>query len=528
MYDIFISYRRESGSEFASFLYDELIKMGYTVFFDGESLRDGPFEEAIDQAIDQCTFFLLLLAPNDFDRSLQAPKKDWILHESQRAIDNGKAIIPISIKSGFTFPENCKIDTITTLSKINICDLSGVGAAKLVQTRLLSFMNDYPAKQLAEAYNSGITDPEYIEWELNTLKSIYCDIPFVHVFGREYPAYIVPGSKQVSFPFESLSTNGKLNPIAQPLAYKELPWFHDFKKIVGPHIHYPDLYGYTSNGFKLDEAGRVYGMYCTPRTYKESVYTCHILQYELWAVYQKIGKERYATLDDLPMRKRIHEGKSNLEVIMSGCNRSALNDVSIAVIDYNERREEYCIATAVRTENVATFPGYFSFVPSGGFELYELESNQNESVVQENFSVIGALYREYIEELFGDKAFGQPTGDDDLNRLYKNSKIRDIKKGVRAGTYKFEFLGVDFDLITLRQTLAFALRIDDEDFFYNNEIRKNEENKYVKFASLKNLEDYIAKNQIPTMVETAATYDLLKRSHLYEEIISNHYKLITT
>lgn len=526
MYDIFISYRRESGSEFASFLYDELTKMGYAVFFDGESLRDGPFEKHIDEAIDQCTFFLLLLAPNDFARSIQFPDKDWILHESQRAVDNGKVIIPIPIRSGFTFPENCEIDTITTLSKINACDLSGTEAAKLVQTKLLSFMNDYPAKQLAAAYNNGITTPEYIEWELNTLKSIYWDIPFVHVFGKEYPAYIVQGSESVTFPFESLSTNGELKPISQPLAYKDLPWFHDFKKIVGPHIHFPDLYGYTSNGFKLDEQGKVCGLYCTPRTYKETVYTCHILQYELWVAYQKIGKERYATLDDLPMRKRIHEGKSNYDIIMSGCNRSALNDVSIAVIDYNERRDEYCIATAVRTENVATFPGYFSFVPSGGYELYELESNQNESVIQENFSVIGALYREYIEELFGDKAFGQPTGDDDLNRLYKNSKIRDIQKGVRSGTHKFEFLGVDFDLITLRQTLAFVLRIDDEDFFYNNDIKKNEENIYVKFSPLKTLEDYISKNQIPTMVETAATYALLKENHLYKEIVSNQYGLI--
>ena len=526
MYDIFISYRRESGSEFASFLHNELTSMGYDVFFDGESLRDGPFEKNIDDAIDQCTFFLLLLAPNDFDRSIKFPKDDWILHEAQRAISNGKVIIPISIKQGFKFPENCEIETIKILSNINICDISGVSAAKLVQTRLLSFMNDYPAKQLTKAYNEGITSPEYIAWELGTLKSIYHDIPFVHVFDKEYPAYIIPGSESVEFPFEALSTNGELRPVQKPLDYDESPWFHEFKKIVGPHIHFPNLYGYTSNGFKLDSSGKIAGMYCSPRTYKETVYTCHILQYELWAVYQKIGKKRYATLEDLPMRKLIHQERSNYDIIMSGCNRSALNDVTIAVIDYNERKEEYCIATAVRTENVATFPGYFSFVPSGGYELYELETNQNESVIQENFSIIGALYREYIEELFGDIEFGQATGDDDLNRLYKNEKIRNLKKGVCDGTYKFEFLGVDFDLITLRQTLAFVLRIDDENFFYDNEIKRNEENVYVKFVSMKTLEDYISHNNIPTMVETAATYALLKNNHLYKEIASNQYKLI--
>lgn len=526
MFDIFLSYRSDSGSEFASFLCKELTDLGYTVFFDAKNLREGEFEPKIDAAIDQCTFFLLLLAPNDLDRCFQNPEKDWILHESGRALKNGKCIIPISIKRDFKFPENCELDTINELSKINICDLSGVHAAELIQTRLLSFMNDSPAKKLSKEYNNGITSPDYIEWELNTLKSIYHDIPFVKVFGKEYPAYVVKGADSVTFPFESLSENGTLNPIAPPLLYEETPWFNDFKKIVGPNIHYPDLYGYTSNGFKFDDEGNICGMYCTPRTYKESVYTCHILQYELWAVYQKIGKERYATLDDLPMRKKIHQDRSNYEIITSGCNRSALNDVTIAVVDYNEQKEEYCIATALRSENVATFPGYFSFIPSGGYELYELESNQNESVIKENFSVIGALYREYIEELFGDKDFGKATGDDDLNRLYKNSKIRNIKKGIRAGTYKFEFLGVDFDLITLRQTLAFVLRIDDENFFYDNEFKKNEENIYVKFEPLNHLEEYIVKNNIPTMVETAATFALLKEHNLYKEIEAHNFRMI--
>ena len=123
MFDVFISYRRDSGSEFASFLHNELTHMGYTVFFDAESLREGEFEKHIDEAIDQCTFFLLLLAPNVFDRSIESPNDDWILHESQRAINNGKIIIPISIKQGFEFPKNCEIDTIRTLCKINICDV---------------------------------------------------------------------------------------------------------------------------------------------------------------------------------------------------------------------------------------------------------------------------------------------------------------------------------------------------------------------------------------------------------------------
>lgn len=527
MYQVFLSYRRSSGSEFASFLNSKLTELGYSVFFDANSLRAGYFEEKIDRAIDQCTFFLVLLAPNDLARSIANPKEDWIIHESKRALERGKVIIPIQIKKGFSFPKNCPEETICALSKNNICDLSGTDAAKLIETRLVQeFFNENPSKALAKEYNQGITDPLFLEWELKTLKSIYHDIPFVNVFGQEFPAYAVQGSKNVVYPFDSLTSKGKLYSIGEKLNYKESKWFNDFNKIVGPHIHFPELYGFTSCGFGFDENGCVESICTMPRTYNETAYTSNILHYELWRAYKEIGSKRLATLDDLPMRKAIHGNRTNQEVIFSGCNRSALNDVTIAVIDFNERTREYDIASAVRSENVAIHPGYFGFIPSGGFELYELEENQNFTVIEANYSVIGALFREYLEELFGDEHFSKPTGDDDLNRLYRNQKIKDLRNGIKTGTYKFEFLGVDFDLTSLRQTLAFVLRIDDENFFYENEIKKNSESKYIKFQPLKNLEDYIVSSHISVMPETAATYALLKKHRLYCEIADNKFKLI--
>ena len=526
MYQVFLSYRHESGSEFGSFLSYLLTQLGYSVFFDAESLRAGPFEEKIDRAIDQCTFFLVLLAPGDLDRSIANPEKDWIVHEAQRAIERGKVIIPIRIKDGFSFPENCPEKTINALSKYNICDLSGADAASLVETLLVKkFFEDNPSKELAQAYNRGITDPAFLEWELKTLKGIYHDIPFVNVFGQEFPAYVVPGSEKVVYPFDLLTKGGVLHPIGEMLPYQESPWYNDFNKIVGPHIHFPNLYGFTSSGYVFDENGRIESICATPRTYKETAYTSNILHYELWRVYQEIGPQRIATLEDLPMRKAIHGNKSNKEVIFSGCNRSALNDVTIAVIDIIDWDNEYAIASAIRSEKVAIQPGYFGFVPSGGFELYELEENQNFSVIQKNYSVIGALYREYLEELFGDEDFSKPTGDDDLNRLRRHPKIHELGKGIKEGTYQFEFLGVDFDLTSLRQTLAFVLRIDDENFCMNN-IKKNSENKSIQFQPLRDLEQDIQDNHISVMPETAATYALLKDHRLYREIVENDFKAI--
>jgi len=526
MYDIFISYRRKSGSEFASFLTASLTDLGYEVFFDAQSLREGPFEEKISKAIEQCTWFLLLLAPNDLDRSLKIPENDWIIHESKCALEAGKIIIPISIKPNFEFPKECSEPTIAALSKLNICSLSGCNAAELVHTKLLEFITDSPAKILASKYYDGIISPQYKEWEFKTLRSIYNDIPFVSAFGKEYPVYTIDGSPEVTYPFNSLTRKGTLGDVEPEIDFENSIYYRDFKKIVGPNVHYPNLYGYACTGFNFDEDGKIFSINSVPRKYRETVYTCHILQYELWRVYEDLQGQRLATLDDLPLRKSIHQNKKNIDVILSGCNRSALNDIAIAVIDYNERTEEYGIACATRTRQVATLPGYFGFIPSGGFELYELEENQDENVIKENYLIIGALFREYIEELFGDENFGSPTGNDDLNRLYRNPKVHNLREGVVKGTYKFEFLGVSFDLITLRQTISFILRIDDENFFYENEIRKNEENSFVRFESLKNLENIIMAKNTPVMNETAATYQMLKSNHLYKEILDNDYKLI--
>ena len=526
MYDVFLSYRRDSSSEFASFLCLELERLGYSVFFDSQSLREGPFEKHITAAIEECTFFLLLLAPHDLDRCLENPESDWILKESKKAMECGKVFIPVQVKKGFEFPMNTDNSIIKFISEQNICDLSGTHAAEKITSTLLTFMNDYPAKQLTEEYNATIVTQEYIDWELDTLKSIYNDIEFIYAFGRHYPSFVIEGSKSITYPFTELTKEENLDTIKEELPYQEYEHFHNFRKIVGPNIHYPNLYGYTAAGYIFDNENKISSIKAIPRKYKETVYSCHILQYELWETYKRLEGKRLATLEDMPMRKRIHGSKNNLDIVLSGCNRSSLFDVTIAVIIYNPITEEYGVASAQRSKKVATYPGYFGFVPSGGFELYELEETQTETIIKQNFSVVSALYREYIEEIFGDENFDNPTGNDDLNRLYRNNKIKGLRKGIKNKQYKFEFLGIDFDLVTLRQSIAFAIRIDDEDFFYDNEFKKNNENVFLRFESLEKLENYIIKEKIPVMNETASTYYLLKNHTLFKEIVDNNFQLI--
>ena len=106
-YDIFLSYRRVGGFETAKHLFDLLVRDGYRVSFDIDTLRSGDFDIQLLHRIDQCTDFILILNAGAFDRSIDPASdrnKDWMRIELAYALEKKKNIIPIML-NGFTdFP----------------------------------------------------------------------------------------------------------------------------------------------------------------------------------------------------------------------------------------------------------------------------------------------------------------------------------------------------------------------------------------------------------------------------------------
>ena len=101
-YDVFISYRRDGGDVTAKYLRDALTERGYKVFLDVESLRNGPFNEALYEVIENTKDFLLVLPPNGLDRCVN--ENDWVRLEIEHAKECDRNIVPIMLK-GFSFPE---------------------------------------------------------------------------------------------------------------------------------------------------------------------------------------------------------------------------------------------------------------------------------------------------------------------------------------------------------------------------------------------------------------------------------------
>lgn len=92
-YDIFISYRREGGLQYAVALQSMLLNMGYSVFLDVRDLSSGHFDTALLTRIEMCKDFILVLSDGALDRC--AEPDDWVCREIEHAMKLNKNIIPL-------------------------------------------------------------------------------------------------------------------------------------------------------------------------------------------------------------------------------------------------------------------------------------------------------------------------------------------------------------------------------------------------------------------------------------------------
>ena len=93
-YDIFISYRRVGGADFARQMQLALKTIGYKVFLDFDELKDGVFDRRIEMAINRSKVFLFVLSPHALDRCKN--EDDWVRREIECALISKCHIVPVS------------------------------------------------------------------------------------------------------------------------------------------------------------------------------------------------------------------------------------------------------------------------------------------------------------------------------------------------------------------------------------------------------------------------------------------------
>ena len=104
-YDVFVSYRREGGLDFARSIVYYLRIEGFQCFFDQRELRTGPFNQQIFEAIDNSKYFLSVLTKAALDRCVNGD--DWVRQEIEHALKQGIKIVPVYVHGEeLTFPES--------------------------------------------------------------------------------------------------------------------------------------------------------------------------------------------------------------------------------------------------------------------------------------------------------------------------------------------------------------------------------------------------------------------------------------
>ncbi|KRG06117.1 uncharacterized protein Dmoj_GI13152, isoform F [Drosophila mojavensis] len=108
--DVFVSYRRSTGSQLASLLKVHLQLRGFSVFIDVERLEAGKFDNGLLNSIRQAKNFVLVLTPDALHRCINdVDCKDWVHREIVAALESNCNIIPI-MDQQFTFPDNLPSD----------------------------------------------------------------------------------------------------------------------------------------------------------------------------------------------------------------------------------------------------------------------------------------------------------------------------------------------------------------------------------------------------------------------------------
>jgi hypothetical protein len=104
--DVFISYRRATGSVMAQLLKIHLKNAGLTTFLDVENLGQGQFDSALNKKLMVANNVIVVLSENSLDRckiNNDLQSMDFVRKEIAMSLSMGKNIVPVFFDN-FTFP----------------------------------------------------------------------------------------------------------------------------------------------------------------------------------------------------------------------------------------------------------------------------------------------------------------------------------------------------------------------------------------------------------------------------------------
>lgn len=170
-YDIFISYRRVGGAQYARILKAELEKRGYRdrVFLDYDELKDGRFDSRIKSAIESAPVFIFILSPGSLDRCKN--EDDWVRQEIIHAIEHERHIIPVNFDGLFKeFPSTVPEQVREALGQHQF---TKIDSETLLNASVEMLINDRIAPIITPR---ELTSKQEVGAEIAILSDVDCDV----------------------------------------------------------------------------------------------------------------------------------------------------------------------------------------------------------------------------------------------------------------------------------------------------------------------------------------------------------------
>jgi len=381
-----------------------------------------------------------------------------------------------------------------------------------------------------ERYQKGVSSTDFSKWTLKIINNLYnfddLKIKLVSISGKQYPSiFFLANSKVSSYPFSNLMKPLKPEDIqVGEVSYNKIQ--KEYAEILKGTIKRPKLIGYALNELEVNVDNQVVSVSSKTCNYEQNVMTSHILEYELYKLYTtnssitKSSKE--VILRSLPFRNRLHDDCSLDDIIFSGKGRQSLLSVQMIVL-FKTKEGCYKVLLMQRSKDVAAKPGYWQFMPAGGFEMLEKEGVEDKKAIEDNYNVRMAIFRELIEELYGKSEYEYNVrGKSVLDMFRRDPHIKELVRLIEDRKVFMQFLGSAIDLVTLRHELSFILRIDDANFIENEEFKfdTNHEVHNMYEINIDQVEDYL---DMGVMVPSnAALYEMAKQCDLFQEALKIH------
>ncbi|XP_056140040.1 NAD(+) hydrolase SARM1 [Lampris incognitus] len=152
--DVFISYRRTTGSQLASLLKVHLQVRGFSVFIDVEKLEAGKFEDKLIQSVQRARNFILVLSANALDKCMgDTGMKDWVHKEIVTALGGKKNIVPVT--DNFMWPDPMSLpEDMRSILNFNGIKWSHEYQEATIE-KILRFLNGNPGKHQPDCQASS-------------------------------------------------------------------------------------------------------------------------------------------------------------------------------------------------------------------------------------------------------------------------------------------------------------------------------------------------------------------------------------